>query len=97
MDSFGWIDNSYIGRKWGSGRLILEVGLKHAISRLVTPREAPAEGGVLKRHWWRYLQPRGLPPGRGIFLFLGYVPTPRIEAAGPEIAVGQLHQRIMLP
>jgi hypothetical protein len=25
-------------------------------------RPAPAEGGVLKRHWWRYLQPRGLPP-----------------------------------
>jgi predicted phage terminase large subunit-like protein len=27
-------------------------------------RPAPAEGGILKRHWWRYWQPRGanLPP-----------------------------------
>src|SRR4029077_7413829 len=27
-------------------------------------RPAPADGGMLKRHWWRYWQPRGanLPP-----------------------------------
>ena len=36
----------------------------YATAGQLQQRPSPAEGGILKRHWWRYWQPRGmnLPP-----------------------------------
>ena len=45
FDSGGWQRSEEVGSyDWAS---------------LYQQRPAPSEGGILKRHWWRYWQPRG--------------------------------------
>jgi hypothetical protein len=36
-------------------------------------RPAPAEGGILQRHWWRYFKPRGLALSSGVRAFAGRI------------------------